>query len=78
MQDSEVLSSLRDRARVKLERELGPELIAALHDPRTVEIMLNADGRLWQERLGEGMRSIGTMRATQARGIVNTVAGFHG
>jgi Flp pilus assembly CpaF family ATPase len=29
---------------------MGPELLAALNDPKTVEIMLNADGKLWQER----------------------------
>jgi Flp pilus assembly CpaF family ATPase len=56
---------------------MGPELLAALNDPRTVEIMLNADGRLWQERLGEPMRCIGTMRVAQAQAIIETVAGYH-
>ncbi len=78
MPDTLDASTLKQRAQRKLLREMGAELEGVLHDPRTVEIMLNADGTLWQERLGEGMRSIGTMRATQARGIVNTVAGFHG
>lgn len=78
MQEAEETSSLRDRARQKLERELGPDLTGVLHDPRTIEIMLNADGKLWQERLGEPMRCIGTMGAGKARGIVKTVAGYHG
>jgi hypothetical protein len=39
--------------------------------------MLNADGRLWQERLGEPMRCIGTMRVAQAQAIIETVAGYH-
>jgi type IV secretion system protein VirB11 len=56
---------------------MGPELLVALNDPRTVEIMLNADGRLWQERLGEPMRCIGTMRVAQAQAIIETVAGYH-
>jgi type IV secretion system protein VirB11 len=41
-------------------------MIEALNDPKTVEIMLNADGKLWQERLGEKMQCIGVMRVAQA------------
>jgi Flp pilus assembly CpaF family ATPase len=70
-------NSVKERAKKKLERDMGPELLAALNDPRTVEIMLNADGRLWQERLGEPMRCIGTMRVAQAQAIIETVAGYH-
>ena len=69
---------INDRAQRQLKRDLGNDILGALHDPSTIEIMLNADGRLWQERLGEGMRCIGTLPGTQARGIVNTVAGYHG
>ena len=57
---------------------MGVDLLAALNDPKTVEVMLNADGRLWQERLGERMHCIGTMRIAQAQAIIETVAGFHG
>lgn len=78
MADTEDFSTLKDRARRKLERDMGPLLMEALNDPRTVEVMLNADGRLWQERLGERMRCIGTLRAAQAEAIVKTVAGYHG
>lgn len=56
---------------------MGPALLAALNDPRTVEIMLNADGKIWQERLGEKMQCIGTLRAAQAQAIIETTAGFH-
>jgi len=31
--------------KIKLERELGPEILAALADPKTIEIMLNSDGK---------------------------------
>ena len=57
-QDDQVQDSVKARAKIKLERDLGPDIMAALADPKTVEIMLNSDGRLWQERLGEKMRPI--------------------
>lgn len=74
MAESEDFSSLKERANRKLERDMGPVLLAALHDPKTVEIMLNADGRLWQERLGEAMKSIGELRPAQGEAIIRTVA----
>ena len=33
----------------KLRRDFGPVFLAALNDPQTIEILLNADGTLWQE-----------------------------
>src|SRR5215217_1287601 len=78
MADTEDLSTIKERARKKLERDMGPLLLSALNDPGTVEIMLNADGRLWQERLGEKMTCIGTLRVAQAEAIIKTVAGYHG
>jgi P-type conjugative transfer ATPase TrbB len=62
------------RAQHKLERDMGPLMLAALHDPRTVEILLNADGRLWLEHLGEPMKCIGALRPAQGEAIVRTVA----
>ena len=70
--------SINERAKRKLERDMGPALLAALYDPRTVELMLNADGKLWQERLGEPMKCIGALRLAQAQAIIETVAGYHG
>ena len=70
--------SISERAKRKLERDMGPVCLAALNDPKTVEIMLNADGKLWQERLGEPMKCIGSMRVAQAQAIIETVAGYHG
>lgn len=78
MDGDEKPSTIKERAKRKLERDLGRELMATLNDPRTVEIMLNADGRLWQERLGEKMRCIGTMRVAQAQAVIETIAGYHG
>lgn len=70
--------SVKDRAKEKLKRDLGELIEGALNDPKTVEIMLNSDGRLWQERLGETMRCIGSITEARAESIIKTVAGFHG
>lgn len=71
-------STLKARAKEKLRRDLGVVVEKALADPKTVEIMLNADGRLWQERLGEKMHCIGVMSAGRAEAVIKTIAGFHG
>jgi hypothetical protein len=57
MTEQKEFDSIKERAKKKLERDMGPELLAALYDPKTVEIMLNADGKVWQERQGERARS---------------------
>ncbi len=76
-QDDQVQDSVKVRAKIKLERDLGPVIMVALADPKTVEIMLNADGKLWQERLGEKMQQIGTLPASRSESIIKTLAGFH-
>ncbi len=70
-------ATLKERAKRKLERDMGPLLINALNNPQTVEIMVNADGRVWQEKLGEPMACIGELRPAQAEAIIKTVAGYH-
>lgn len=77
MTKKEEFDSIRERAKRKLERDMGPLLLDALHDPRTVDIMLNPDGKLWQERLGEPMTCIGSLRPAQSQAIIETVAGYH-
>jgi type IV secretion system protein TrbB len=63
------------RLREKLERELGETVVAALADPRVVEVMLNADGFLWLDVLGEGLNNTGVrMSATQAENLLRTIA----
>ena len=54
------------------------EIIAALQDPDTVEVMVNADGRIWQEKLGQKITCIGTLQAAQTEAVIKTVAGYHG
>ncbi|WP_175666654.1 P-type conjugative transfer ATPase TrbB [Burkholderia ambifaria] len=78
MQDEEIHASVNARAIEKLRRDLGPVVMGALNDPKTVEVLLNPDGTLWQERLGERMCQIGTMTPQRAEAVVKTVAGYHG
>ncbi|MDR1611522.1 MAG: P-type conjugative transfer ATPase TrbB [Planctomycetota bacterium] len=48
----------------------------ALIDPETIEILLNPDGRVWQEILGIGMRHICDMPAAEAEDFIRRVAGY--
>src|SRR6516225_10116507 len=63
-----------ERQLEKLRRELGEVFLAALVDPETVEILLNPDGTLWQERLGEKPVQIGSMTRTRAEAVLRTIA----
>ena len=69
--------TVKDRAKSKLERD-AREILSALQDPETVEIMVNADGRVWQEKLGQKIQHIGNIQAAQVEAVIKTVAGFHG
>ena len=66
-----------ERQLANLRMDLGEVFLAALEDPETVEIVLNADGTLWQERLGEPLRTIGAMSATNAEAAMRSIAVFH-
>ncbi|SEQ49989.1 P-type conjugative transfer ATPase TrbB [Nitrosomonas ureae] len=71
------IATVKDRAKSKLERD-AREILPALQDPETVEIMVNADGRIWQEKLGQKIQPIGNIQAAQVEAVIKTVAGFHG
>lgn len=58
----------------KLRQELGPCIINALDDPNVIEIMLNPDGKLWIERLGDGMKQEGEIPPLQAESAMSTIA----
>lgn len=62
------------RVQEKLRRELGSLVCGFLAEADVVEIALNPDGRLWVERLGQDMRPVGTMSASQAESLMTTVA----
>lgn len=63
-----------DRLRSKLYRDLGPEISCALQDPLTVEVMVNPDGRIWQERLGEAQKPIGQLAPARAEAVLKAMA----
>lgn len=58
----------------KLREALGDVICAALEDDDVVEIMLNPNGRLFVERLGEGMAGIGELQVGAAEIIIGSVA----
>jgi hypothetical protein len=66
-----------ERQLAKLRKDLGEVFLAALEDPETVEIVLNANGTLWQERLGESLEPIGKMSAGCADAAMRTIAAYH-
>lgn len=62
------------RINEKLKRELGPLICNLLEDKTVIEIMLNPNGFLWVERLGQAMEKVGQMSASQAESLMGTVA----
>ena len=64
-----------DRAYAMLQSAMGPDIAAALADPLTQEAMVNPDGRLRIDRLGEGCTDTGvTIAASQSERIIRLVA----
>jgi P-type conjugative transfer ATPase TrbB len=64
-----------DRRRAMLRTAMGPEIAAALADPLVIEIMVNPDGALRLDRLGEGRSDTGVrMDPSQIERIVRLVA----
>lgn len=70
---SDTLSS--DRRRAMLRTAMGPTIAAALADPAVIEIMVNPDGALRLDRLGEGRTDTGTRYdPAQVERIIRLVA----
>jgi len=64
-----------DRRRAMLRTAMGPGIAAALVDPRVLEIMVNPDGKLRLDVLGEGRVETGiTIASDQVERIVRLVA----
>jgi type IV secretion system protein VirB11 len=58
-----------------LRTALGPAIARFLEDPAVVEVMLNPDGRIWVDRLSEGLADTGeTLSAAAGERIVRLVA----
>jgi P-type conjugative transfer ATPase TrbB len=58
-----------------LRTALGPAIAAWLEDPSIIEVMLNPDGRLWVDRLADGLADTGErLAAADGERIVRLVA----
>ncbi|MBD9627971.1 P-type conjugative transfer ATPase TrbB [Ensifer sp. ENS06] len=70
------MSQLRSHPRLvrKLQEALGDHLCVALDDANVVEIMLNPNGKLFIERLGQGVSPAGEMSPAAAEMVIGTVA----
>ncbi len=66
--------SARERLLQSIESNLGPEVIAALADESTIEIMLNPDGSLWVERFHTGMARVGGISSEKAYNAIRFIA----
>jgi type IV secretion system protein TrbB len=60
-----------------LRHALGPEIAAALADAQVTEVMVNPDGRIWVDRLGEGRSSLGASVSREARDRVIRLVADH-
>lgn len=63
-----------DRVITKIKREFGDEILTILNDPLTIEIMLNPDGKLWVEKLGQDAYCFGDFLEAKAKSIITSVA----
>ena len=81
MEKDAALPTAADLARARqleaLRRHLGPQVLTWLAKPEVIEILLNPDGQLWVDRLGEGMRPEGTMGTVQALAVIQSIAALH-
>ncbi|MEZ0211624.1 MAG: P-type conjugative transfer ATPase TrbB [Xanthobacteraceae bacterium] len=70
------MNPLRSHSRLvrKLQEALGDQLCVALDDATVVEIMLNPDGKLFIERLGQGVAEVGAMNPAAAEVVIGSVA----
>jgi len=67
---------LQERRRDELlRRQLGPQLLAAIADPKITDIIVNEDGRAWFEAHGRGLYSSGfSISESQRESLIGTVA----
>jgi type IV secretion system protein VirB11 len=58
-----------------LQTALGPAISTLLRDPAVIEVMLNPDGRIWVDRLSQGLADTGqTLSPADGERIVRLVA----
>lgn len=65
----------QERRRSMLRTAMGPDIAAALSDPAVIEVMVNPDGALRLDRLGEGRSDTGIrLRTAEVERIIRLVA----
>src|SRR3546814_3075469 len=65
------------RQRTMLRTAMGPAIGAALADPTVIEVMVNPDGSLRLDRLGEGRVDTGErLKAAEVERIIRLVASY--
>ena len=75
MAQAQPIDQVLVRSARMLRSALGPAIAGWLDDPKVVEVMLNPDGRLWIDRLGEGLVDAQTrMDAQDGERIIRLVA----
>lgn len=68
-------ATIFDRQTRMLRTAMGPVIARALEDPQVIEVLLNPDGTLWVDRLGEGRAFTGLKVSPQdAERIIRLVA----
>ncbi|EJL38452.1 P-type conjugative transfer ATPase TrbB [Caulobacter sp. AP07] len=68
-----------ERKNAALRQAMGPVLAAALAEPKVVEVMVNPDGAIWIERIGQGRAFSGQhMAPADAERILRLVADHAG
>ncbi|MGH3711707.1 MAG: P-type conjugative transfer ATPase TrbB [Pseudonocardiaceae bacterium] len=72
--DAEKLNRLMKQT----ERLMGALILEWLRDPSVIEIMLNPDGQLWVERMGEPMSCGGKMNSGTAEQMIKNIASMVG
>lgn len=70
-----IRSEAKTRGARMLRTALGTSIAAWLDDPAVIEVMLNPDGRLWVDRLGDGISDTGALlSAADGERIIRLVA----
>lgn len=68
-------TTAEERRRAMLKTAMGPAIAEALSDAAVIEVMVNPDGRLWIDRLGEGRSDAGLrVHPSETERIIRLVA----
>ncbi len=63
-----------ERIVTKIKREFGDDVLKLLNDPLTIEVMLNPDGNLWAEKLGQEPFCFGAFSEAKAKSVIASTA----